>query len=268
MANTSTATIEKVRVYRMSTPEHECPWGLKAVNLLNEQGIEFEDHKLKSKEETEAFKAKHKVETTPQIFFGEERIGGYTDLAEKLDVEAEGAEYSYTPVIAIFSTAGLMALATTMGISGFMGFSLSLLASLKLMDIESFAESFEKYDLITKRIRPYAKIYPFAELAIGLGFLSGIAPLATGITSLFIGVSGGISVFKAVYIDKLALNCACVGGNSKAPLGIVSFTENAIMAIMGAALIFSATTGDAESVKLKEAEPTAVVRLQDANNSK
>ena len=263
--NSATLKQEKVRVYRMSTPEHECPWGLKTIDLLNEQGIEFEDHKLKSKDETEAFKAKHKVQTTPQIFAGDERIGGYTDLAEKLNVEAEGAEYSYTPVIAVFSSAGLMALATAMGITGFMGFSLSLLATLKLMDVDSFAESFEKYDLITKKIKPYAKVYPFAELAIALGFLSGVAPLATGITSLFIGVSGGISVIKAVYIDKLALNCACVGGNSKAPLGVVSFTENAIMAVMGGVLLFNTFTGEAETTKLKEAEPTAVVRLQEAN---
>ena len=263
--NSATLKQEKVRVYRMSTPEHECPWGLKTIDLLNEQGIEFEDHKLKSKDETEAFKAKHKVQTTPQIFAGDERIGGYTDLAEKLNVEAEGAEYSYTPVIAVFSSAGLMALATAMGITGFMGFSLSLLATLKLMDVDSFAESFEKYDLITKKIKPYAKVYPFAELVIALGFLSGVAPLATGITSLFIGVSGGISVIKAVYIDKLALNCACVGGNSKAPLGVVSFTENAIMAVMGGVLLFNTFTGEAETTKLKEAEPTAVVRLQEAN---
>jgi hypothetical protein len=132
------------------------------------------------------------------------------------------------------------------------------------MDIESFAESFEKYDLITKRIKPYAKVYPFAELAIGLGYLSGIAPMLTGITSLFVGLSGGISVFKAVYIDKLALNCACVGGNSKAPLGVVSFTENAIMAIMGGMLIYSAATGEVESAKIKEIEPAAVVQVQDA----
>jgi len=246
----------------MSTPEHECPWGLKTINLLNDKGIEFEDNKLTSREEVDEFKAKHHVETTPQIFSGDERIGGYTDLAEKLDVKAEGADYSYTPVIAVFSSAGLMALATTMGLTGFMGFSLSLLATLKLMDIESFAEGFEKYDLITKRIKPYAKVYPFAELAIGLGFLSGIAPLVTGITSLFIGVSGGISVIKAVYIDKLALNCACVGGNSKAPLGIISFAENAIMALMGGALIYSAATGEVESAKVREIEPAAVVQVQ------
>ena len=263
MTNTA-ATNRKVKLYRMLTPEHECPWGVKAVNLLQEKKIEFEDRKLRSREEVEAFKAKHNVKTTPQIFFGDERIGGYTDLAEKLDVEvqSESDETSYVPVIAVFSTAGLLALATTTGITGFMGFSLSLLASLKLMDIESFARGFEKYDLITKQIRPYAKIYPFAELAIGLGFLSGIVPLVTGIASLAIGVSGGTSVFKAVYIDKLDLNCACVGGNSRTPLGIVSFAENAIMAVMGAVLIFSTVTGKAESAKLQQVELNAIVQLQ------
>ena len=69
-----------------------------------------------------------------------------------------------------------------------------------------------------------------------------------------------------LYIDKLALNCACVGGNSKAPLGVVSFAENAIMAIMGAMLIFSATTGEVKSAKIQEVElnTNTIVQLQDA----
>ncbi|MEL6355000.1 MAG: glutaredoxin [Cyanobacteria bacterium J06627_28] len=236
----------------MSTPEHECPWGLKAVALLEEKGIEFEDHKLTSKAETEAFKEQHQVMTTPQIFFGEERVGGYTDLAERFEVEVEGAEYSYTPVVALFSTAGLVAWSSALGISGFMGVSLSMLASLKLMDIESFAEGFEKYDLITKQVKPYGKAFPFLELLLGLGFLSGVAPVATGLGSLVLGTSGAISVFKAIYIDKLELNCACVGGNSKAPLGVVSFLENAIMIVMGVVLLWS--TAVADTAKLREQE--------------
>ncbi|BFM38733.1 glutaredoxin [Synechocystis sp. LKSZ1] len=227
------------KVYRMALPGHDCPWGLKAVNLLQEQGIPFEDIKLTSQEEVVQFKAQYQVVTTPQIFFGETRIGGYADLAQLLQVNPEKAEYSYTPVIALFSTAGLMALSTSLGVTGFMGISLSMLASLKLMDIEAFAKSFEKYDLITQQCKPYGKAYPFLELLLGLGYLSGIVPLATGIASLLVGLSGTVSVFKAVYMDKLALNCACVGGNSKAPLGLVSFSENAIMALMGASLIFS-----------------------------
>lgn len=48
----------------MSNLDHECPWELRAVNLLNDKGIEFEDHKLQSKEVIDNFKAKHNVKTT------------------------------------------------------------------------------------------------------------------------------------------------------------------------------------------------------------
>ncbi|GAC1372882.1 MAG: hypothetical protein NVS3B3_07360 [Aquirhabdus sp.] len=140
-------------------------------------------------------------------------------------------------MIALFSVAALMTLALSQGLMAFMGISLSMLATLKLMDIQSFAESFEKYDLVTKRFKPYGKIYPFAELLIGLGFLSHLFTLLTGFAAALVGIAGAISVFKAVYIDKMALNCACVGGNSKAPLGVVSFAENGIMAVMGLILV-------------------------------
>lgn len=74
----------KIRLYRMSMTEHECPWGLKAIALLNEKGLAFEDVRLTTREAVEAFKAQHQVATTPQIFFDEERIGGYSDMAKKL----------------------------------------------------------------------------------------------------------------------------------------------------------------------------------------
>ena len=54
------------------------------------------------------------------------------------------------------------------------------------------------------------------------------APIA-----LFVGTVGAVSVFKAVYIDKRELKCACVGGNSNVPLGFVSLTENIVMMAMG-----------------------------------
>ena len=254
---------QTVRLYRMSMPEHECPWGLKAVKLLNEKGIDFVDCKLTSRAEVDDFKEKHSVAATPQIFFDDERIGGYSDLANSFGVEAEEEEYSYTPVAAIFATAGLVAWSAALGVPGFMGVSLSMLASLKLMDIDSFAESFEKYDLITQQAKPYAKAFPFLELLLGLGFLSGVAPLIVGLGSLILGTSGAISVFKAVYVDKLELNCACVGGNSKAPLGAISFLENAIMVGMGAFLIFSATAGESAQLRQKEValEPQRVELL-------
>ena len=219
----------KTKIYRKPS----CPWGEKAVKLLKEKGIEFEDHKFASKEEEEEFKNKHEVKTTPQVFLDGKRIGGYTDLAEHFDENVEEESKSYKPVIALFATAGLITLATKSGMMGFMGYSLCLLSCLKLMDLSSFVSSFKKYDLVTKKITAYGYFYPFAELAAGLGFLSGLLPIATGSLSLLVGLIGGISIIKAVYIDKTDLNCACVGGNTKVPLGIISFTENVMMAGMG-----------------------------------
>jgi hypothetical protein len=43
---------------------------------------------------------------------------------------------------------------------------------------------------------------------------------------------GAVSVFKAVYIDKRELKCACVGGSSNVPLGFISLTENLMMVAM------------------------------------
>ena len=50
--------------------------------------------------------------------------------------------------------------------------------------------------------------------------------------ALFIGTVGAASVFKAVYVDRHELKCACVGGSSNVPLGFVSLTENLMMIAM------------------------------------
>ena len=50
--------------------------------------------------------------------------------------------------------------------------------------------------------------------------------------ALFIGTIGAVSVFKAVYVDRRELKCACVGGSSNVPLGFISLTENLMMVFM------------------------------------
>ena len=59
-----------------------------------------------------------------------------------------------------------------------------------------------------------------------------VLPIAA-VGSLFIGTIGATSVIKAVYIERRDLKCACVGGNSKVPLGAISLTENLMMILMG-----------------------------------
>ena len=47
----------KAVIYRMRTPQHVCPSGLKALDLLKRHGVQVEDHPLLTREATDAFKA-------------------------------------------------------------------------------------------------------------------------------------------------------------------------------------------------------------------
>jgi len=230
-------------LHRMVMPHHTCPFGLKAKDLLRRAGFAVEDHHLTTREETDAFKAQHGVATTPQIFIGSQRIGGYEDLRRFLGRRvADPKATSYRPVIALFVMTAFLALATTYAVSGqmvtgrtipwFIGMSMVVLALLKLQNIETFATMFLNYDLLARRWVPYSYIYPFAEGLAGLLMVAGALHWLSIPIALFIGIIGAASVFKAVYIDRRELKCACVGGSSNVPLGFISLTENLGMVAM------------------------------------
>jgi glutaredoxin len=71
-------------LYRMVLPEHTCPFGIRAKELLEENGFQVEEHILRSRNEVDAFEAEHDVDTTPQVFIAGERIGGSDDLERYL----------------------------------------------------------------------------------------------------------------------------------------------------------------------------------------
>lgn len=227
-------------LYRMVMPQHVCPYGLKALHLLKSKGYAVQDRWLKTREETDAFKAEHQVKTTPQVFIDGERIGGYDDLRRRFGQTVRDPKgLTYAPVIALFAVAALLALAVSQAVFGdpltvraaewFVAFSMVLLAQQKLRDIESFSTMFLNYDLLARRWVPYGYVYPFAELTAGVLMAAGVLTWLAAPLGLFIGVVGAVSVFKAVYIDKRELKCACVGGDSNVPLGFVSLAENLMM---------------------------------------
>ena len=92
---------------------------------------------------------------------------------------------------------------------------------------------FLNYDLLAKRWVPYGKVYPYGEALAGILMTAGVLTWLSAPVALFIGTIGAVSVFKAVYIEKRELKCACVGGNSNVPLGFISLTENLMMILMG-----------------------------------
>lgn len=240
----ATSAGKRAELHRMVTSEHVCPFGLKSRDLLQREGFDVDDHKLRSRAETDAFMEQHGVDTTPQTFIDGERIGGYDDLRRHFDKSVPDPEAtSYQPVIAVFGVAALMALAASWAVYGelltiragewFIAFSMCILAILKLRDLESFSNMFLGYDLLAQRVVRYAYVYPAAEAVAGILMIAGALLWLAVPLALFIGTVGAISVFKAVYIDKRELKCACVGGGSNVPLGFVSLTENLFMLGMG-----------------------------------
>jgi len=233
-------------LYRMAMPGHLCPFGLKSKDLLERRGYKVEDHHLTTREATDRFMAEQEVETTPQTFIGGRRIGGYDDLRVHFELDRPAEEQSdrtYRPVIAIFSVAFLLALAlswhqygtvlTLRAAEWTVSLSMTFLAIQKLQDVESFSTMFLNYDLLAQRWVPYGYFYPFGETLAGVLMIAGALTWLSAPIALFIGTVGAISVFRAVYVEKRELKCACVGGGSNVPLGFISLTENLIMMLMG-----------------------------------
>ncbi len=237
-------TKKTATLYRMVMPDHLCPFGLKTKALLEREGYEVDDHWLETKDEKDGFMEKHGVKTTPQVWIDGNRIGGYEDVRAHFGKRVKGDdETTYQPVIAIFAVGALMALAvswaafdtvfTIRTFEWFVAISMTLLGLQKLQDVESFSTMFLNYDLLAQRWVRYGKLYPFGETLAGVLMIAGALVWISAPIALFIATVGAVSVFKAVYIDKRELKCACVGGGSNVPLGFISLTENLMMILMG-----------------------------------
>ena len=232
------------KLYRMVMDKHVCPYGTKSKWLLEREGYEVEDHHLVTREQTDAFKARYDVKTTPQTFIDGQRIGGYDALRELFGKAGKQAgEISYQPVVAVFAVALALAVSLSLGLLGelgirtvewFVAFSMAMLAMLKLQDVEQFSTMFVGYDLLGRRWVPYAYAYPFLEATAAVLMAGRQLPWLSIPIAAIIGTIGAVSVFYAVYIQKRSIKCACVGGSGNVPLGFVSLTEN--LAMIGMAI--------------------------------
>ena len=226
----------------MESKNHICPFGIKAKYLLKRSGYQVADHLLSTREQADAFKEKHDVKTTPQIFIDDKRIGGYDDLVNFLNIKTLKQEgTTYQPIIAVFAVTFLMALVFSFAlgqmhvlkiVESFVAISMCVLGILKLRDLYAFTNQFISYDLLAKRWVPYAYLYPFIETLSGILMIGQLLTWLYAPAILITGSIGAVSVIKAVYIDRRALKCACVGGESSVPLGFISLTENLMMVLM------------------------------------
>ncbi len=233
----------RATVYRLVTPEHNCPYGLKTIDLLERHDVEIDDRHLETQEEATELRERLGVDTTPQTFIDGELIGTLDDVREYFgeDVPDDDAE-TYRPVVTLFAITFLMAVGAASVVEDqwlsvrtfewFVAFTMCGLGYLKLRDTESFSTMFLNYDLVARRWVRYGYIYPYAETGAGLLMIPAVLNWVSVPVALVIGSIGAVSVLKAVYLDGRELTCACAGGDSKVPLGFVSLTENLAMIAM------------------------------------
>lgn len=153
----------------------------------------------------------------------------------------------YIPLIVLLAVTGLAACAKSRGYAGssgavhwmhdFMGFFLVIFSMLKLFDLPGFADGFQMYDLLAKPFRPYAYVYPFIELVLGLGYLAGWQPRVLYAVTVTVMIFGALGVIRAL-ARGLDVTCACMGNILKVPLCSVAFTEDLGMAAMAAVMWF------------------------------
>lgn len=241
--NVSADSSHTATIYRLVTPDHVCPYGLKSLDLLERHDFDIDDRPLRTEAEATELRERLGVETTPQTYVDGELVGTLDDLRRYVgeDVPDPDGE-SYRPVVALFVVTFLMAAGAASVVEDqwisvrtfewFVAFTMCGLGYLKLRDVESFSTMFLNYDLLARRWVRYGYIYPYAETGAGLLMIPAVLTIVSAPVALFIGSVGAVSVIKAVYVDRRSLTCACAGGDSRVPLGFVSFTENAAMVAM------------------------------------
>lgn len=125
---------------------------------------------------------------------------------------------------------GMRAMANFMG-GFFIAFSF-----FKLLDLQGFVDSFRSYDIAAREVSAYGYLYPFIELALGVAYLTGFAPLVTNIVTVVIMLIGIVGVTQALW-QKRRIQCACLGTVFNLPMSKVTFIEDGLMAGMAAAMI-------------------------------
>ena len=106
----------------------------------------------------------------------------------------------------------------------------------KLLDLGGFADSYAMYDEVARRWRGWGYAYPFVELALGLAYLTDVAPVATHVATVVVLVVSAVGVIRSV-LDRRAIRCACLGGVFDLPMSTVTIVEDVTMVAMAGGML-------------------------------
>jgi hypothetical protein len=124
------------------------------------------------------------------------------------------------------------------GMIYFMGVFFVLVSALKFADWRGFAHAFSMYDILAKRSKVYAWLYPVIELFLGVSYLLRWNIKSVALVTLVLMVIGTIGVAKNL-MSKNRVRCACLGTLIKIPLTKVTLIEDVVMGLMALMILMA-----------------------------
>lgn len=133
-------------------------------------------------------------------------------------------------VVAVLTVGGVYFLNQD-GMLAFMGYFFLVFGSLKVIRIKGFVEAYQMYDLLAKRSRVYAYLYPFLELSFGLAYLFAWQVKIVSAVVVPVMLIGALGIYLKLRV-KEEIPCACLGTVFKVPMTWVTLGEDLLMAGM------------------------------------
>lgn len=126
---------------------------------------------------------------------------------------------------------GLMSFMTN-----FMAVFFVVFGAFKLVNLEMFVLTYRSYDVLAKRLKFWAWVFPIVELGLGAGYFLLGNRLGLNITTILITGIASIGVVKELR-RKSQFKCACLGTVIRLPLSRISFVEDFAMLAMAMIMI-------------------------------
>lgn len=150
---------------------------------------------------------------------------------------------TYKPILLVFAYILVITLLTShdamQGMQHFMAAFFLTFSFFKMLDIPAFADSYSTYDILAARWRAWGFIYPFAEAALGIGYLTGFNPMVTNSAAFLIMSLSIVGVLRSV-LKRRAIRCACLGTVFNLPMSTITIIEDGLMIVMSAIAIVTA----------------------------
>ncbi len=177
-------------------------------------------------------------------------IGKAPPAAANIDHEeprADGNPVTYYPLILLIAfLIGIVSLVELRAgsfdweraMQNFMGGFFVIFSFFKLLDIKGFADSYQMYDVVARKVPAYGYVYPFVELLLGIAYIIGFQPFATNLVTVVVMSVSSIGVIQSLLVKK-KIRCACLGTVFNLPMSTVTLVEDGAMIAMSVAMLFA-----------------------------